>query len=156
MTAESPSPILYLDKEDIEVLHATLVEWGEREGEPVPPFSLAKEGDVDVLIQMPQQKFFGREAYPTLEEKAAITFYTVNKRQIFLNGNKRMSTLCLIVFLGINLKTLDVAPGELTQKALWLANTDSLEFPAIKRELVEWIASHLKEAPSEDFSSSSS
>lgn len=81
--------------------------------------------------------------YPTIEEKAAIIFYTVNKRQIFLNGNKRMSTLCLLVFLGINDMMLSVTEDELTAKALWLANTASLEFPEVKQGLVEWIREHL-------------
>lgn len=102
----------------------------------------------------PQQSFYGREAYPTLEEKAAILFYTVNKKQIFLNGNKRMSTLCLLVFLGINGKTLDVSSDELTAKALWLANTESLEFPTIKEDLVNWIHQHVETAPETEWKKS--
>ncbi|WP_264296797.1 Fic family protein [Mesorhizobium sp. B1-1-8] len=77
--------------------------------------------------------------YESLEEKAAFLFYSINKRQIFLNGNKRMSTLCLLVFLGINGKLLQLKPDELTEKALWLANTPSLDFPTIKTELAIWI-----------------
>lgn len=91
----------------------------------------------------PRRVFEGQELYPTLAEKAAIIFYTVNKRQIFVNGNKRMSTACLLVFLGINGKQLDVSPDELTEKALWLANTSASEFQTIKAELADWIDSHL-------------
>jgi death-on-curing protein len=135
----------YLDREDIRSIHAALSSWAEQQGEPVPPFAHASHHDVDALVNTPRQKLFGRDAYPTVAEKAAIIFYTVNKKQIFLNGNKRMSTLCLLVFLDLNDKELDVLPDELTKKALWLANTSSLEFPAIKSELVEWIAAHLKD-----------
>jgi len=133
----------YLDKEDIARIHAALSAWTEKEGEPVPPFSLAKEADIDSLVNISRHRFFDREAYPTLEEKAAIIFYTVNKRQIFLNGNKRMSTLCLLVFLGVNDKTLAVGADELTDKALWLAKTDTLDFPSVKKDLAHWIHSHL-------------
>ncbi|UCI07339.1 Fic family protein [Mesorhizobium sp. B1-1-8] len=87
----------------------------------------------------PQQALGGRDLYESLEEKAAFLFYSINKRQIFLNGNKRMSTLCLLVFLGINGKLLQLKPDELTEKALWLANTPSLDFPTIKTELAIWI-----------------
>ena len=89
------------------------------------------------------------DLYPTIEEKAAILFYTINKRQTFLNGNKRMSTLSLLVFLGINGSTLTVSPDEMTEKALWLANTPSLEFPAIKKNLTSWIRDNLIAMPPE-------
>ena len=92
----------YLDREDLERLHALLCEWSANQSELIPPFSLAKHGDIDALIAAPRQGFFGLAAYPTLEEKAAILFYTINKRQMFLNGNKRMSTLALIVFIAIS------------------------------------------------------
>ena len=149
MTEENTPRIQYLTKDDIERIHAKLVAWTKEHdsGEPIPSFQFAKDADVDALVETPRQAFFGREAYPTLEEKAAIIFYTINKRQIFLNGNKRMSTLCLLVFLGINGKTLDVSPDELTEKALWLANTASLDFPEIKAELIAWIRAHLVGAP---------
>lgn len=146
MTEESESPFLYLDREDLEIIHSLLAKRAESDGEPIPPFNLAKESDLDALMAGPRQHFFGRDAYPTIEEKAAFLFYSINKRQIFLNGNKRMSTLCLIVFLAVNGRTLDVVPDELTAKALWLANTDSLEFPAVKEDLVRWIHAHAQES----------
>jgi death-on-curing protein len=146
MTEEKPS-VRYLNREGVERIHAALSKWADRQGEPIPSFALAKEGDIDALVAAPRHMFYGQEAYPTLAEKAAIVFYTVNKRQIFLNGNKRMSTLCLLVFLGLNGKDLGVTPDELTAKALWLANTSSLDFPAIKAELTEWIGSHLRDIP---------
>lgn len=143
MTVEKNLQFLYLDREDIRSLHEQLSIWAKKQGEPIPPFSAAKQGDIDALVSAPQHWFFGIEAYPTIEEKAAIIFYTINKRQIFLNGNKRMSTLCLLVFLGINDTMLVVSEDELTAKALWLANTASFEFPEVKQDLVEWIRAHL-------------
>lgn len=143
MTGENE--FLYLDKDDYERLHSALAEWAKTQGEPIPPFRLAKHADLDSLVTLPRRSFFGHTAYPSVEEKAAIIFYTINKRQIFLNGNKRMSTLALLVFLGINNRELTVSPDELTEKALWLAKTSPLEFPAIKAELVTWIGEHLRE-----------
>lgn len=147
MTEEKRSSTLYLSKENIEAIHAFLAAASEKQGEPIPPFKLAKHDDIDALVAAPQHAFYGSEAYPSLEEKAAIIFYTVNKRQIFFNGNKRMSTLCLLVFLGINGKFLDVHADDLTAKALWLAKTSSLDFPEIKQGLVEWVREHMIDLP---------
>lgn len=148
MTEEKNLPFRYLGRVDIEAIHSSLSAWALQRGdEPIPPISHVRPGDVETVIHAPQQRFFGFEAYPTIEEKAAIIFYTINKRQIFLNGNKRMSTLCLLVFLGINRKMLNVSADELTAKALWLANSSSLEFPAIKVQLAAWIRSHLVDVP---------
>jgi death-on-curing protein len=148
MTEGKPPSFLYFDRAAIEALHAALSSWAVSHGdEPIPPLSHAKAGDIDTLISAPQQRFFGTDAYPTLEEKAAIVFYTVNKRQMFLNGNKRMSTLCLLVFLSINEKILNVTTDELTAKALWLSKTSSLDFPVIKVELADWIRTHLVDMP---------
>jgi len=143
MTGENSKRIRYLTSKTVAALYTALARWAEKTDEPIPNFAHADKGGIEALVAAPQQRFFGIEAYPTLEEKAAIIFYTVNKRQIFPNGNKRMSTLCLLVFLGINGKRLDVSENELRDKALWLANTESLDFPAIKDEVTDWIREHL-------------
>lgn len=142
MTEEKISHIEYLDREGYRIIHSALAEWSDAE-EPIPPFELAKDAELDALVNLPRQQFFGIEAYPTLEEKAAIIFYSINKNQIFLNGNKRMSALSLLVFLGINNKKLRVSSDQLTEKALWLAQTESIAFLAIKDTLVNWIRSHV-------------
>lgn len=111
--------------------------------EPIPSIHLAKAAES--LLAAPKQSFFGIEA----RGQAAIPFYTINKRQTFINGNKRMSTLTLLVFLGINGSMLTVSPDELTEKALWLANTPSLEFPEITKNLTSWIRDHLIAIPPE-------
>ena len=145
MTARKKSEIRYLTEKDIEVIHEVLSLNAKKDGEPIPPFSLADKHDIDALIKAPQQKVFGIEQYPTLEAKAAIIFYTVNKKHIFLNGNKRMSTFCLLVFIWINSKVLTVSEDELTEKALWLAKTEARDFQSVKGELTEWIKGNLKD-----------
>lgn len=146
---KSPS-FQYLTRDAVAKIHVALSAWAIQNGdEPIPPVPHAKTGEIDALVDIPQRRFDGRDMYPTLEEKAAILFYSVNKQQIFLNGNKRMSTLCLLVFLGINGKWLSVPSDQLTAKALWLANTPSLDFPVIKKELADWIRSHMVDYPEE-------
>ena len=67
----------------------------------------------------------------------------VNLRHIFPNGNKRLSTLCLLTFLIGNNAQLEVSPQELTEKALWLATAEADDFPATKAHLAAWIERHL-------------
>jgi death on curing protein len=146
MIAENNPPIRYLSKKDVADIHDRLAAEVIRDGgEPLPIFRYGRQGDIDALIAAPQQRFYDRDAYPTLAEKAAIIFYTVNRRHIFPNGNKRMSTLCLMSFLVMNGMTLAVSPQELTSAALWLATVDAQEFPSIMSELVFWIERHLEE-----------
>jgi len=144
MIAETNRPIQYLTKHDIADIHAKLAAQVERDGdEALPEFRYAGQDEVEALVGAPRHRFFDRDAYATLEEKAAIIFYTVNRRHMFPNGNKRMSTLCLLTFLLINGASLDVSPEELTAKALWLARVEAEDFPTIKMELVSWITEHV-------------
>ena len=146
MTEENQSsPVRHLDSEDIRLLHTALAEWSLQHGdEPVPPITPTAARAIEALAWIPKQQFEGKELYPSIEEKAAILFYSINKQQIFTNGNKRMSTLCLLVFLTINDRRLTVTDDELTAKALSLAQTSSMEFPRIKEELTGWIRDHLQ------------
>ena len=145
MTAPERLPTKYLSREDIELIHSIVSKQWKEDGEPVPPFSTADEHNLDALIKSPQTVYFGVEQYPTLESKAAIIFYTLNKKHLFLNGNKRMSVACLIIFLLINNQELNVSPNDMTQKALELAKTTHDDkFSDVKKELEEWIERNLK------------
>lgn len=147
MTAEKNHSIRYLTRQDIADIYAALSTEVIRDGgEPLPDFRYGRHAEIEALVAAPRQRFYDRDAYPTLAEKAAIIFYTVNRRHIFPNGNKRMSTLCLLTFLRFNNKRLnmpDMPARDLTEKALWLATVEAQEFPAIKAELISWIERHL-------------
>ncbi len=144
MTEAKESPIKYLDSDNIKSLYDILSETFKTSGEPIPPFSTANEHNLDSLVKIPKSTYFDIEQYPTIESKAAIIFYTINKKHIFLNANKRMSVLCLLVFLGINNMKLGVTTDELTEKALWLANTThEHSFPEIKDNLEKWIRENI-------------
>ncbi len=149
MTEEKKLSINYFEISDYRILHSVLAEQFEKEGEPIAPFSVIRAHDLDALVKTPKTSFFGFEQYPTLESKAAIIFYTINKKHMLENGNKRMSVLSLLVFLSINGKVLRVSDDELTKKALWLANTtiDTHDFQSVKKDVEEWITRHIADAP---------
>lgn len=144
MTVEKKSkPITYLTPEFIKEIHAVMVEEFAGIGEPIPPLSEIHNHEIDNLSLLPRQSFSGIELYPTLESKAAILFYKVNKSQIFPNGNKRLSLALLFTFLRINNFRLSVTEEEATRKALELANTRAEDFEIVKVELEEWIKKNL-------------
>ena len=138
------TPIRYLSNVDIKIMYGLLSDFSKKtDSESLPPFSLVNTHDIDGLVTIAKTKFFGIEQYPTLESKASIIFYTINKKHIFKNGNKRMSTFCLLVFLDINKKQLNITQEKLTKKALWLAKTSSGDFHNIKEELNQWIRENI-------------
>ena len=93
MIAKKNHSIRYLTRQDIADIHAGLSEQVLRDGsERLPDFRYGKQEAIDALIAAPQQRFYGRD----VAEKAAILFYMVNRRHMFPNGNKRLSTLCLL------------------------------------------------------------
>ncbi len=144
MTERKESIIDYLDFEDIELIYLIVSEQWNVDGEPIPSFNTANKAYIDSLIKIPKTSYFGNEQYPSLASKAAILFYTINKKHIFLNGNKRLSVACLIIFLRINKKDLRVNQNEMLLKALELAKTTHTnDFSLVMKELVKWIDDRL-------------
>lgn len=146
MTGEKKyQPIRHLLKEDIATIYMVLFERFKEIGEPIPPFDWVNKNEIENLVVIPQTKHFGVEQYPTVESKAAILFYKINKGHIFPNGNKRISLACLFIFLESNNFKLNITQDEATNKALEIAKSDPRNFDQIKQELETWIKKHLKQ-----------
>lgn len=89
-----------LSKRQILLLHSMLVaQSGGMDG-------LRDEGLLDAAINMPLQTFGGQELYPTILEKAARLGYGLIRNHPFLDGNKRIGTHAMLIFLDINNITL--------------------------------------------------
>lgn len=145
MTAEKKSAIKYLTVGLVQDIYQTLYKRFLGIDEPIPPFSEVNLHQIENLVLIPQQTFSGSELYPTLESKAAILFYKINKGHIFPNGNKRLSLGILFMFLEENNMQLSITTDEATQKALELANTRAEDFEIVKIELENWIRKNLKD-----------
>ena len=135
--------IRHLEVEDIETIYSVLFKRFEEIGEPIPHFNQVNKKEIVNLVAIPQTKYFGKEQYPTLEAKATILFYKINKGHIFPNGNKRISLACLFIFLASNGYQLDITEDEATAKALEVAQSDPQNFQKIKDELEQWIKERL-------------
>jgi death-on-curing protein len=147
MTEEKKSrpPIKHLSAEDIATIYSVLFDRFKEIGEPIPPFDQVNKKEIENLVVIPQTKHFGVDQYPTLESKAAILFYKINKGHIFPNGNKRISLACLFIFLASNGYELAITEDEATQKALEIAQSNPQDFQMVKEQLESWIHKCLKD-----------
>lgn len=120
-----------LSKEQILMLHSQLIEeYGGSDG--VRDYNL-----LDSALENPFQSFGGEELYPTLQAKAARWGYGLIKNHCMIDGNKRIGTHAMLVFLAINGIELDYTQKELYETILAIAD-GSLEY----EDLLKWILEH--------------
>ena len=122
-----------LSKRQILMLHSMLIaQSGGMDG-------LRDEGLLESAINTPLQTFGGQELYPTVLEKAARLGYGLIHNHPFLDGNKRIGTHAMLVFLDINNIALSYADDDLIAAILRVASGDMGE-----SELLEWLKSHIE------------
>lgn len=81
--------------------------------------------------------FDGIEVYPSIEEKAARLMYSLVKNHSFLDGNKRIGVLAMLLTLNLNDVKLSYSQKELIELGLGTAN-GSLGYDKI----LAWIKEH--------------
>lgn len=122
-----------LSKRQILLLHSMLVaQSGGMDG-------LRDEGLLDAAINMPLQTFGGQELYPTILEKAARLGYGLIRNHPFLDGNKRIGTHAMLVFLDINNITLSYEDEDLISTILHVA-AGAMDCNAF----LEWLKAHVE------------
>lgn len=78
------------------------------------------DGDVEVrdygllesALARPQTTAFGRDAYPTLDGKAAALLHSLARNHALIDGNKRLALGGLIAFYGVNGRRLSLTNDE--------------------------------------------
>lgn len=121
-----------LTKKQIITLHEMLI--SESGGSP----EIRDEGLLDSAINAPFQSFGGSELYPTLLEKAARLGFGLIKNHPFVDGNKRIGTHTMLVFLELNHQELEYADEELIELILGIAASKYDE-----KHLLLWLQQHL-------------
>lgn len=122
-----------LSKRQILMLHSMLVaQSGGADG-------LRDEGLLESAINTPLQTFGGQELYPTVLEKAARLGYGLIHNHPFLDGNKRIGTHAMLVFLDINNITLSYEDDDLIAAILRVASGEMDD-----SELLEWLKTHIE------------
>lgn len=122
-----------LNKRQVLLLHsALLAQTGGLDG-------IRDEGLLDSALNAPFQTFAEQDLYPTVLEKAARLGYGLICNHPFLDGNKRIGTHAMLVFLDINQLSLSYADDELIEMVLRVAAGE-----AGYDQLLDWLKEHLE------------
>ena len=101
-----------LTKEQILLLHSQLVkEFGGS-------LDIRDDSLLESAINTPFQTYGGEELYPTLLDKASRLCFGLVKNHPFVDGNKRIGTHAMLVFLAINGIDLKYTDTELIELIL--------------------------------------
>ncbi len=117
--------------------------------DPIAKFNEYEFALLDSALNNSKQTFGGQELYPNLVSKAAILYYTIVKNHPFKNGNKRIATASLLIFLFINDFWLEgdrkSVEDYLVNLAQNVANTKGDEGKdTILKNLENWLKQHIK------------
>lgn len=108
-----------LSKEQILLLHKHLIDISGGS------YGIRDEGLLDSAINTPFQSFNDIELYPTILQKAVRLGYGIICNHPFLDGNKRIGTHAMLVFMDINNIFLEYTDNELIEIILGVAKQHS-------------------------------
>ena len=92
---------------------------------------------LDSALETPFQSFGGDELYPTIQAKAARLGYGLIKNHCMIDGNKRIGTHAMLVFLALNGIELKYTQKELYETILHVA-AGKIEY----EDLLQWVLDH--------------
>ena len=104
-----------LTKDQIMMLHRALI------AESGGSAEIRDEGLLESAINAPFQTFGGEALYLTLLEKASRLGFGLMKNHPFVDGNKRIGTHTMLVFLAVNQIELQYEDAELVRLILGIA-----------------------------------
>ena len=120
--------MILISKEQVLKIHSSLIkETGGIDG-------IRDENLLYSALNSPFQTFDSKELYPEISDKAAQLSYSIIKNHPFLDGNKRIGTHTMLVFLMLNNVEISYTQKELIDFGLKVADS-SLS----KGEIKNWI-----------------
>ncbi len=120
-----------LTKTQILKMHSLLIqETGGSDG-------VRDEGLLDSALNLPFQSFDGEDIYKTIQAKAARLGFSLINNHPFVDGNKRIGILAMLVFLEINGIEIICTDEELVELGLGVADS-SVSY----KDLLNWIIDH--------------
>lgn len=123
--------MIVLSKKQVLALHSQLIaETGGTDG-------IRDESLLDSALNAPFQSFDGVDAFPSIVPKAARLGYGLIKNHAFVDGNKRIRVLVMLVFLALNKIELEYTQTELSDTILKVA-ADEYGF----EDLLKWVIEH--------------
>lgn len=123
--------MMRLTVEEILQLHARiLAAFGGSPG-------LRDRGLLESAVYSADGSFGDTEAYPTITEKAARLAYAITKNHPFVDGNKRVGVMVMLLTLRLNAITLQYTQQELISLGLGIAD-NRLQY----EDVFLWIKNH--------------
>lgn len=95
------------------------------------------EGLLDSALNLPFQCFDGEDIYKTVQAKAARLAFSLINNHPFIDGNKRIGILAMLIFLEINSIEIACIDEELVKLGLGIADS-SINY----KDLLNWIINH--------------
>ena len=124
--------MIRLTKQQVILLHRDVI--AQSGGSP----EIRDEGLLESALNAPFQTFAGIELYPTIIDKAAQLEYSLIKNHAFVDGNKRIGTHVMLVFLMLNGIDVDYEDEELTRLILGVAAGE-----ISSEQLLAWLQAHI-------------
>ena len=121
-----------LSKQQVLKLHEMLI------AQSGGSLEIRDDGLLESALNAPFQSFGDTDLYPSLLEKAARLGYGLIKNHPFVDGNKRIGTHTMLVFLAINHAELAYSDEELISLILGIAAGEYDD-----KHLLNWLQHHL-------------
>ena len=67
-----------------------------------PEVAVCDYGLLDAAVARPRATVFGKDAYPSLDAKAAALLHSLARNHALIDGNKRLGLAAVIAFYGLN------------------------------------------------------
>ena len=94
-------------------------------------------GLLDSAVHRPRVSVFGRDAYPGLDEKAAVLLESLVGNHALVDGNERLGWLSLVVFYGLN--GIDVnAPDDDAYDLVIAVASGTATYQEVSMRLASW------------------
>ena len=128
--------MIRLSKEKVLLLHRLMAQ------ETGGSIGVREEGLLESALEAAFATFGGVELYPTVEEKGARLGYNLISNHAFLDGNKRIGMLVMLVFLEVNGVYLDCTNEDVAAVGLAVASGRMDQ-----EKLLAWIREHGENLP---------
>ncbi|WP_034271923.1 type II toxin-antitoxin system death-on-curing family toxin [Haloechinothrix halophila] len=97
-------------------------------------------GMLEAALARPQAMIFGKDAYPSLTEKAAALLHSLARNHPLIDGNKRLALAATFTYLGVNGLRLTLTDDEAYELVMAVAagDLDDVDLIAARLTTTAW------------------
>lgn len=134
----------YLTLEDVRDICYVYAKAHLTHDEPIPSFDTRYPDKLEAVLASPQTQICGAYVHSSMSRRAAVLFYEMIKQHPFLNGNKRIACVSLMVFLSLNGTWLKTSWRELYDIAVTVATSRSDNREGMLQLLTDFIENNVE------------